>query len=143
MNLLPVHRHQGSLLPDFADLWAAFTPVGTMSPVLRTHLLRLEDSIDDGRYVVRAEIPGVDPAKDLEITVADGQLTIRAERTVQNEEKGRSEFSYGSFSRTVTLPTGAQEEGTEAAYAKGILTVTVPMSEAKSAAKKIEVKSGK
>ncbi|MBH0781752.1 Hsp20/alpha crystallin family protein [Nocardia bovistercoris] len=142
MSLLPVHRSHGSLLPDFTDLWNAFTPVGTLTPMFNFHTIRLEDALDDGHYTVRAEIPGIDPAEDLEVTVADGHLTIRAERSVQKEENGRSEFGYGSFVRTVALPPGAVEDGVDAEYAKGILTVTVPMTEAKPTAKKIEVKAG-
>ncbi|WP_024805023.1 Hsp20/alpha crystallin family protein [Nocardia sp. BMG51109] len=139
MSLLPAHR-RGSLLSEFTDLWNAFPP--GMVPVFGTHLLRVEDTVDDGHYVVRAEIPGIDPAKDVEVSVHNGQLTIRAERSERHEEKGRSEFSYGSFVRTVTLPTGAQDQGVEANYAKGILTVSVPMKEPKEQVKKIEVKPG-
>ncbi|MBB5916724.1 HSP20 family molecular chaperone IbpA [Nocardia transvalensis] len=139
MSLLPAHR-PGSLLSEFADLWNSFPP--GMMPVFGGRLLRVEDTVDDGRYVVRAEIPGIDPAKDLEVSVHNGQLTIRAERSEKHEEKGRSEFSYGSFTRTVTLPASAQEEGIEAAYAQGILTVTVPLSEPKTEVKKVEVTSG-
>ncbi|GAB2727824.1 Hsp20/alpha crystallin family protein [Nocardia thraciensis] len=139
MSLLPAHR-RGSLLSEFADLWNAFPP-GTV-PVFGTHLLRMEDTVDEGHYVVRAEIPGIDPAKDVEVSVHNGQLTIRAERSEKHEEKGRSEFSYGSFVRTVTLPTGAQDEGIEARYAQGILTVSVPMKEPKEQVKKVEVTSG-
>ncbi|MBF6241087.1 Hsp20/alpha crystallin family protein [Nocardia otitidiscaviarum] len=105
------------------------------------HLLRVEDTVEDGRYVIRAEIPGIDPA-DAQVSVQNGQLTIKAERTERKEEKGRSEFRYGSFVRTVALPPGAQEDAIDATYAKGILTVTVPMAEPQSQAKSIEVKSG-
>ena len=59
---------------------------------------------------VRAEMPGVDPANDVDITVRGGRLTIRAARSEKSESKGRSEFSYGSFSRTVSLPPGADED---------------------------------
>ncbi|NNH69308.1 Hsp20/alpha crystallin family protein [Nocardia uniformis] len=96
----------------------------------------------DGKYVIRAEIPGIDPAEDVEVSVHDGRLTIKAERSEKHEEKGRSEFSYGSFVRTVSLPPGAQEDGIAAAYNRGILTVTVPMSASKSEAKRVEVTSG-
>lgn len=138
MSLLPAH-HPRSLFPDFADLWTAFAPT---LPATGAHLLRVEDTIDDGHYVVRAEIPGIDPAKDVEVSVQGGELTIKAERTERHEEKGRSEFSYGSFVRTVTLPAGADEEGIDAKYAKGILTVTVPMGEPKDLVKKVQVTSG-
>ena len=58
----------------------------------------------EGVYEVRAELPGVDPTDDIEVTVRDGQLTIKAERTQTSESNGHSEFSYGSFVRTVALP---------------------------------------
>ncbi|WP_305082766.1 Hsp20/alpha crystallin family protein [Nocardia spumae] len=138
MNLLPAHR-PGSLLPDFTDWWNAFT--SARAPMFDNHLLRVEDSVDDGHYVVRAEIPGVDPARDVEVSVHSGLLTIRAERSETHEEKGHSEFSYGSFERTVALPEGAQDKGIEATYGKGILTVTVPMGEPEQKVTKVDVKS--
>ena len=46
-----------------------------------THPIRLEEEITDGHYVVRAELPGIDPAKDVVITVCDNRLTIKAERS--------------------------------------------------------------
>jgi HSP20 family protein len=91
------------------------------------HVLRVEDRREDDRYVVRAEIPGIDPDKDLEITVSDGVLTIAAERREEVSEKGRSEFHYGSFLRRVTLPTGAAEDELVARYQDGILEITVPI----------------
>ena len=65
-----------------------------------------------------------------------GQLTIKAERTERKETKGRSEFSYGSFTRSVTLPAGANEEDIKATYDKGILTVSVAVPEQAAPAEK-------
>lgn len=138
MSLL-VHRQPGSLLPDLAELWNFVAPPAV--PMLGTHLMRVEDTIEEGRYLVRAEIPGVDPATDIQVSVHQGELTIKAERTEKHEEKGHSEFAYGSFVRTVTMPPGAQEEGIDASYAKGILTVSVPLGEPESPIKTVEVKS--
>ncbi|MEC3956667.1 Hsp20/alpha crystallin family protein [Nocardia sp. CDC153] len=140
MSLLPAHRQHVPMLSDFNDLWNSM--LRPASPGFGTFLLRLEDAVEEGRYVVRAEIPGVeDPAKDIEVSIQNGQLAIRAERSERHVEKGRSEFSYGSFVRAVTLPAGAQDEGVEATYGKGILTVTVPLAEPQPAAKSVEVKS--
>jgi len=91
------------------------------------HALRIEDRLEDDRYVVRAEIPGIDPDKDVEITVSDGVLTISAERREEISENGRSEFHYGSLIRRVALPTGAVEDKVLARYQDGILEVTVPI----------------
>jgi HSP20 family protein len=110
-----------------------------------THLIRLEDEVQDGHYVVHAELPGIDPAKDVDITVRNGQLTIKAERTEKKETKGRSEFSYGSLVRSVTLPPGANEDDIKATYDNGILTVDVAVPEQTAAAtaeKHIAVQAG-
>ena len=54
---------------------------------------------------------------------------------------GRSEFSYGAFVRSVTLPAGADEDAIKASYYKGILTVTVPVIEQKATEKHVEIQS--
>ena len=94
------------------------------------------------RDPVHAELPGIDPAKDADITVRDGQLTIKAERSEKKESEGRSEFSYGSFVRSVTLPPGADEDDIKATYDKGILTVSVAVpKQAEPAEKHITVQA--
>ncbi len=142
-STLPVHRRGHSLLPEFADFFAAFPSFGGLRPVLDTRLMRLEDELKDGRYEVRAELPGIDPATDVDVTVRDGQLTIKAERTEKRESNGHSEFAYGSFVRTVSLPAGADENDITAAYDKGILTVSVAVSDAQPAEKHIQVTGSK
>lgn len=92
------------------------------------HLMRVEDFVRDDTYVIRAELPGIDPDKDLEVTVADGVLTIKAERREERTDKHHSEFRYGTFCRSVTLPAGADEEHVEAIYGHGILEVTVKLA---------------
>lgn len=106
------------------------------------HALRIEDRLEQDRYVVRAEIPGVDPDKDVQITVDDGVLTISAERHEEVREKGRSEFHYGSFLRRVSLPPGSKEEQLEARYQDGILEVTVPIVATKGQRQTIPVTRG-
>jgi HSP20 family molecular chaperone IbpA len=141
MSTLSVRRHPRSLFPEFSDLFAGFPSLAGIRPAFDTHVMRLEDEMSDGRYLVRAEMPGVDPAKDIEITVRDGQLTIKAERSEKKDFNGRSEFSYGSFIRTVSLPAGADEDNIEATYDKGILTVSVAISEPKPAERRVQVQS--
>jgi HSP20 family protein len=93
------------------------------------HPMRVEDFVEDGSYVVRAELPGIDPEKDVEVMVAKGILTIKAERREESTGKHHSEFHYGTFSRSMTLPAGADEEHIEASYGHGILEVTVKLTE--------------
>jgi len=142
MSTLAVRRQPRSLFPEFSDLFAGFPSLAGLRPVLDTRVMRLEDEMKDGRYVVRAEMPGVDPAKDIDITVRDGQLIIKAERTEKKDFDGRSEFCYGSFVRTVSLPAGADEDSVEAAYDNGILTVSTPVSDPKPAERRVQVRSG-
>ncbi len=79
---------------------------------------------------------------DLEITVHNGLLTIEAERKEEETEGGRSEFRYGSFARTVALPSGAREDGIDAEYDNGILTVRVPLSKPEDKRRQIRVRHG-
>lgn len=138
---LPATQKPHMLFPEFSEFFSAFPSFAGIRPMFDTRLMRLEDETVDGRYELRAEIPGIDPAKDVDITVRDGQLTIKAERSEKKDFDGRSEFSYGSFIRTVALPAGADEENIEANYDKGILTVSVAVSEAKPAERHVQVQS--
>jgi HSP20 family protein len=108
--------------------------------------LTVEEFEDDGTLVVRAEMPGIDPDKDVEITVSDNTLMLRAERRSQTkteEKKGfRSEFRYGSFTRTVQLPAGATEDDVKATYADGILEVRIPIDTTEAEKKRIPVERG-
>lgn len=106
------------------------------------HVMRIEDRMEEGRYVVRAEMPGIDPDKDVEISVADDVLTISAERREEVTEKGRSEFHYGSFVRRVTLPKGYKEDELTARYQDGILEVVVPVEETKPESRMIPIARG-
>ena len=141
MSTVSLRRQPRSLFPEFSELFAGFPSLAGLRPVFDTRVMRLEDELDDGRYVVRAEMPGIDPAKDVEITVRDGQLTIKAERSEKKNFDGRSEFSYGSFVRTAALPAGADDEDIDATYDKGILTVSVGISESKPAERRVQMKS--
>jgi HSP20 family molecular chaperone IbpA len=103
-----------------------------------SNLMRLEDRVTDTEYTVRAELPGLDPEKDVEINVSSGVLTIRAERREETQAHHRSEFRYGLFQRSVRLPGNADETKVQAHYAHGILEITVPLKAAPEA-KRIEI----
>ena len=132
-------RGPKSLLPDLAELLTGFPSWTGWRPLFDERLLKLEDEMDDSHHVVRAEIPGIDPAKDVDITVRDGRLTIKAERTEKKQSNRRSEFSYGSFVRSVSLPPGADEDDITATYDNGILTVSVAVNKSAPAEKHIAI----
>lgn len=141
MSKLPVQHRPRSFFPELSEIFEGFPSWASVRPAFGNRVIRVEDEMKDGNYEVRAEIPGVDPVKDVDITVRDGVLTVKAERTEKKESSGRSEFSYGSFMRSVTLPAGADQDAIKASYDKGILTVSVPVTEAPTAEKHVAVES--
>jgi HSP20 family protein len=85
-----------------------------------------ELSEDKEFYTAKFEIPGV--SKDqIKVELHDNQLTVRAERKTEKKEEKKhySEFSYGSYMRSFTLPTPVTDEKVNAVYENGILTVTM------------------
>ncbi|QCU77188.1 Hsp20/alpha crystallin family protein [Citricoccus sp. SGAir0253] len=96
-------------------------------------MIRVEEEVKDGKLCIRAELPGVDPDKDVDISVSDNTVTIRAERRqeerTEDQEGFRSEFRYGSFYRTLPLPANAQADDIQASYRDGVLEITVPVPE--------------
>jgi HSP20 family protein len=93
--------------------------------------LRVDEFQDGDVHVVRAELPGIDPEKDVEVTVDNGMLHLRAERRQEEEKEGktwrRRELRYGSFSRSLPLPEGVSENDIKATYKDGILEVRAPL----------------
>ena len=137
MSTLTRPDYRGSFM-DIVDWlespWTLFRPGAS-------HPLRVEDYVEDGSYVLRAELPGVDPEKDIEVTVSKGVLTISAHRHDETEGKHRSEFRYGAFARSITLPEGADEDHIRASYDRGVLEVVVTLKDqgAEKARKRIPV----
>jgi HSP20 family protein len=121
MSMLTRREDRG----PFGDMVDWLEAPWTILRPIAAHPVRVEDYFQDDNYIVRAELPGIDPEKDIEVTVAKGILTIRAERHEAATGKHHSEFRYGTFSRSVTLPASADEEQIEAIYGHGILEVTV------------------
>ena len=127
--------------PVFPDLFGRFEsgfPAVHVAP--GTHCIRVEERLTDGTYVVRAELPGIDAAKDVEITVTEGVLNLRAERTEETTDKHHTEFRYGTFTRSVRLPAGAKGDEATAEYKDGVLTVTVPVPKEKAGTRTIPVR---
>jgi HSP20 family protein len=97
----------------------------------------------DKEIELTAELPGLEE-KDVQLNVADNVLTIRGEKKNEREEKNKDyqlvERSYGSFTRSIQLPTGVNPDSIKAVMSKGVLRVTVPKP-APSQAKKIDIKT--
>jgi HSP20 family molecular chaperone IbpA len=136
-----IRRDSWNVLPDVLD-WLE-SPFMTLRPYL-VQPIRVEDDVADGRYVVRAELAGFDPEKEIEVTAGAGFLTIRAERADKSEGKRHSEFRYGTFSRTLPLPAGADDEDVTASYRNGVLEVSMGLKAVRrpGTAQKIEITTG-
>ena len=96
-------------------------------------------------YEITAELPGMDE-KNIEVKLVNGTLTIKGEKQEEKEEKKKdyylNERRFGSFERSFAVPESVDEAKIEAAFKKGVLTVTLPKkAEAQTPAKKIEVKA--
>ena len=101
------------------------------------------DAID-----VTAELPGVEE-KDIELTLANGLLTIRGEKKTERDEKETNknwhviERSYGAFSRSIALPFEPASDKVEAKFDKGVLRVHLPKPpEVASKQQRIAIKKG-
>ncbi|MFJ4205676.1 Hsp20/alpha crystallin family protein [Streptomyces sviceus] len=124
-------------LPDLFGWLENGIPVTHVAP--GTHGIRIEERLTDEAYVLQAELPGIDPDKDVEITVSEGMLTLRADRE-ETKDKRHTEFRYGTFTRCVRLPAGAEGDEATAEYKDGVLTITVPVPEKKEGARTIPVR---
>ena len=108
-------------------------------PLRTGHLIRVEETVTDTEYILRAELPGLDPDKDIQITIGEGYLTLQAERREAESVRGRSEFRYGVTQRAIRLPAAADTEHIKARYTAGVLEVTVPLTTAPPANKQIPI----
>jgi len=119
-------------LPDFLDEERVVVPAFDISET-------------EKEYVISGEIPGMD-AKDIDISLLDGCLTVKGEKRQEKEEKEenyhRVERHYGSFQRSFRIPEKVKTDKLDATYKDGILKLTLPKAEV-SEAKKIEVKEKK
>ncbi|WP_328907643.1 Hsp20/alpha crystallin family protein [Streptomyces sp. NBC_00234] len=119
-------RH--SHFPDFNEWFSrGFPGLPGWRPATAAHSIPIEMTSGDGLYVLRAELPGMDPADYIGVTVEDDLVTVTGEHRESKEDKEHSEFRYGLFRRTVRLPVTVPAHGGDASYAHGILTVRIPM----------------
>ena len=120
----PVRRTDPFRFAEWFELPELFKPFDR-------EMIRVEETVKKDHVVIKAEMPGIDPAKDVEIHISEGLLTISAERHEEErtEDGGTtvSEFRYGSFRRTLRVPKHCTATDVKASYKDGILTITVPI----------------
>jgi HSP20 family protein len=140
-NRLRITEPFGSLYSDFDRMVGE---LGRSFPAFRSTdvMPRLDVSETDQAIEITAELPGLEE-KDVEIDFTDDVLTIKGEKKSEKEEKEQnryiSERTYGSFLRSIQLPSGIDPAKIEASIDKGVLTVKVPKP-APTISKKIEIK---
>lgn len=93
---------------------------------LRTWMPPMEGYRKDDKYIVRVDLPGVDP-KDLDVHAEGDFLTIKGERKAEEKGPEYRETFYGSFERTVRLPHGVEPKKIAARYENGVLEISVPL----------------
>jgi HSP20 family protein len=87
---------------------------------------RIETSRKDNDFVVRLDLPGVDP-KDIEVRAEGNLLTITGERKTEEKNSNYQETFYGKFERTLALPQGVEADKIGAHYEHGVLEIRVPI----------------
>jgi HSP20 family protein len=94
--------------------------------------MKADEFTEDGTLVVRIEMGGIDPEKDVEISLEGDMLHIGAERRMEEETTerhyARRELRCGAFHRDLVVPPGTTEADVEATYKDGILEVRVAMA---------------
>src|SRR5919108_5121154 len=122
MNRLFDESFRGATRSGGADDWALG---GSWAPAVDIYE-------HDGNIVMKAELPGVDP-KDVDVRLENNTLTLRGERKLDKEVKQdnyhRVERSYGTFSRSFTLPSVVDQGNIKAEYRDGVLKLTLPKRE--------------
>ena len=120
---------------EFQDMMSRAIPRGQAGTRTEWSWQPRSEVFKDGdRLVVRVEIPGVDPQKDVEVELDGNVLRIRGQRSfdreVNEEDMYLSERVFGTFTRDLVLPEGIDPDQLNAAYDSGVLTVTMPLPSA-------------
>ena len=138
-------RPEASLWSEFMG-WPEAGPFGEFFRAVRGEGIRVEEYVDNGTLVVRAELPGIDPDKDVTLTVSNGMLRMKAERQESKKSETaagyRSEFHYGTLTRVMPLPTGVSEKDIKATYADGVLEVRLPLPKEEETTRTIPIQRG-
>jgi HSP20 family protein len=140
-------RNVNTLQEQFNRLFESnFSNRGSENTAITTWAPAVDIYETENELVVKADLPDIDE-KDLDVRVENNMLTIRGERkfeqSVKEDNYLRVERSYGSFSRSFSLPNTVNTEAVKAEYKNGVLTVGLPKrAEAKPKQVKVNVTTG-
>jgi HSP20 family protein len=107
----------------------------------------LETRVEEGKFIVRTDLPGIDP-KNIDVKIVGDVLTIKGTREEKTESKKadffRREIRYGAFERSVSIPEGIKADELKATYRDGVLEITAPMPQEKTPKEvKIQIEGSK
>lgn len=140
-----VRREMDRVFDDFFGGGFGLTPFrsgfmesfGDFSP-------RVDVTENEKEVRITAELPGLEE-KDIDVSLSNDVLTISGEKKAEREDKGdnyyRMERSYGSFHRSIPLPTEVDTDHCDATFKNGVLQITLPKVHLKESAKKITIKA--
>ncbi|QUQ64100.1 Hsp20/alpha crystallin family protein [Kutzneria sp. CA-103260] len=110
--------------PPSAALTRLIRWVGELPSHLGRRALPVEESTENGKFLIRAEIPGVAPG-EVDLALHDGALVIEATRRAPGGHTIRTDLRYGTLRRTIALPDDADADDIHASCAEGMLTISV------------------
>ena len=133
------------LFENFSENMFSFSPMKRNQSEISEAFPKMDVSETEKEFKVRAELPGMDE-KDIDVSVSNEVLTIKGEKKAEKEDKKpnyyRMERSYGSFQRSIPLPSEVEKDKIKANFKKGVLNIVLPKSEkAVKESKKIEISS--
>lgn len=140
----PATTFQRALNNLFDDFFSGFE-VSPFEEKFGSFNPKVDMTEDEKEIKITAELPGLEE-KDIEVNLSRDILTIKGEKTQEKEEKGKetyySERSYGSFTRTLQIPSEVEQDKIDATFKKGVLNITLPkVAKPVEQQKKIQIKS--
>jgi HSP20 family protein len=139
-----LHTMHNEMNRLFNSLFDSPTPSSRGRGVARRFIPAMDVVSNDDQFIVRADLPGLSE-NDVKIEVENDVLTISGQRKSEHEHKGegsyRVERSFGSFSRSLTLPEGVDAEAIKANFENGVLEVQIPKPE-QAKPRKVQISLG-
>lgn len=137
-------QKNNTLMPGFNDVFDSIFNDTFFADRMITRVPAANISETADHYHVELAAPGL-KKEDFKLSLERGVLSISVEKRIEDKQEGRSyakrEYSYSSFVRSFTLPESADENGIQATYNDGVLTIDIPKrEEAKSVSRQIEIK---
>jgi HSP20 family protein len=136
----PLLRRLSRDLDSFFDRFGFERPIALSTEFAWTPDLEVLEKGNE--FIVKADVPGM-KREDIKVELTDNELTISGERKMEKEEKEkgfyRTERSYGSFFRTITLPEGVKTKEAKAVVKDGVLEIKMPRAKIEETRRRLEI----